>query len=546
VGAGPADLLYVTAGAQAVTAEDRPSPAHAMAGAVLKSLREELGGLRCVHLDLDPRGDEDPVPLLLAEAAGTPADTEIALRGGRRLVRRLAPLPESAPHAEPPAADGFHLVSGGLGGVGTEVAAHLLRTPGTRLLVLGRTPLPGEDAWPGHLAAGGPPAARIEAYRRLRELGEVRYACADVTDERQVRDAVRAAAEHWDAPLVSVLHLAGALVERPVGELDPAAWHEALDAKVRGAWTLHRVSADHPVGSFVAFSSVNGYFGGAMNTAYAAANAYLDALASHRRALGLPAQSLAWSMWRERGMSSGYRLAPLTEARGYRVLDTAAALRSFDLARTLDEPHLLIGADRSAPWVRSHVLEPARQVRRLAGRVALEEGADLGALYRAAAVAAGGDHWVLRAAGGAERPAAPSDGMGERLRALESRLAGLWREVLGRDRVGLDENFFDLGGNSLLLVAAQSAVNRAFGCELPVVDLFAHPTVRDLARHLSTRTGPEAPGTTGAPPTADPQAPPRGAGTGPSGLDHARERAQRQRAARARRSARHGKDRGHA
>ncbi|MEU0337023.1 amino acid adenylation domain-containing protein [Streptomyces sp. NPDC006193] len=538
----PVDLLYVTAGAQAVTAEDRPSPAHAMAGALLKSLREESAGLRCVHLDLDPHGDEDPVPLLLAEVSGTPADTEVAHRGGRRLVRRLAPLPDPAPRAEPPAADGFHLVSGGLGGVGAELAAHLLRTPGTRLLVLGRTPLPAEDTWPRHLAAGGPAAARIEAYRRLRELGEVRYACADVTDERQVRDAVRAAAGHWGAPLVSVLHLAGTLVERPVGELDAGAWREALDAKVRGAWTLHRVSEDHPVGSFVTFSSVNGWFGGALNTAYAAANAYLDALAVHRRALGLPAQSLAWSMWRERGMSSGYRLAPLTEARGYRLLDTAAALRSFDLARTLDEPHLLIGADRTAPWVRSHVVQPARQVRRLAGRVALEEGADIGALYRAAAEAAGGDHWVLRAAGGAEQPATASGTGEERLRDLEDRLAGLWCEVLGRDRVGRDENFFDLGGNSLLLVAAQTAVNRAFGCELPVVDLFAHPTVRDLARHLAARTGPE----TGAAPAADPQAPPQPDGTGPSALDRAKERAQRQRAARARRSARHGKDQSHA
>ncbi|MEE1928325.1 amino acid adenylation domain-containing protein [Streptomyces sp. TRM 70351] len=535
------DLLYVTAGAQAVTAEDRPSPVHAMAGAVLKSLREELGGLRCVHLDLDPRDDRDAVPLLLAEVAGVPADTEVAHRDGHRLVRRLAPLPEPAPRTGPPAADGFHLVSGGLGGVGTEVAAHLLRTPGTRLLVLGRTPLPAPDTWPQHLAAGGARAARVEAWRRLRELGEVRYACADVGDERQVREAVRAAVEHWGVPLASVLHLAGSLVERPVGELDAAAWREALDAKVRGARTLHRVSADHPVTSFVTFSSVNGYFGGAMNAAYAAANAYLDGLALHRRASGLPGQSLAWSMWSERGMSSGYRLAPLTEARGYRVLDTTAALRSFDLARTLDEPHLLIGADRGAPWVRSHVTGPARQVRRLAGRVALEEGADLGALHRAAAEAAGDAPWVLRAAGGGQ-PAAPA-GDADRLRTLEHRLTGLWRDVLGRDRVGPDENFFDLGGNSLLLVAAQSAVNRAFGCEIPVVDLFAHPTVRALARHLSALTGPQA---ADAPAAADPQAPPESAGAGTSGLDHAKERAQRQRAARARRAARHGKDRGHA
>ncbi|MEU7423417.1 amino acid adenylation domain-containing protein [Streptomyces sp. NPDC040750] len=547
-GPAPVDLLYVTSGAQAVTPGERPSPAQAMAGAVLKSLPEESGGLRCVHLDLGPDTDaDDLVALLSAEAASTPADTEVAHRAGRRHVRRLAPPPDPATRTEPPAVEGFHLVTGGLGGVGTELAAHLLRTPGTRVLVLGRTPLPDPDA-ARHPADGTPTAARAEAYRRLRALGDVRYACADVTDERQVRAAIDEAAKAWGTPLASVLHLAGALVERPVGELDAAAWQEALDAKARGAWTLHRITADHPVASFVTFSSVNGYFGGAMNTGYAAANAYLDALAVHRRALGLPAQSMAWSMWHDRGMSSGYRLAPLTEARGYRVLDTAAALRSFDLARTLDEPHLLIGADRTAPWVRSHVLEPVRQVRRLAARVALEDGADLGALYRAAAAAADGEHWVLRAAGGTQRSDTASDA-GERLADLESRLAELWCGVLGRDRVGREDNFFDLGGNSLLLVTAQSAVNQAFGCDLTVVDLFAHPTVRDLGRHLATLTGPRPgadprPGPDPRP--VDPETPAERTETPTSGLDRAKEQAQRQRAARARRTGRHGKDRGHA
>ncbi|GGY00472.1 hypothetical protein GCM10010358_62820 [Streptomyces minutiscleroticus] len=546
-GRRPVDLLYVTAGAQAVLPEDRPSPAHAAAGALVKSLGEEFTWLRGAHLDLAPDGAEDPVPVLAAEAADTPADAEVAYRGGRRHVRRLAPLPDAPPRTEPPAADGFHLVSGGLGGVGGEVAAHLLQRPGTRLLLLGRTPLPAEDTWADHLAAGGREAARIETLRRLRTLGEVRYACADVTDEDRVRAAVDEAARAWGAPLTSVLHLAGVLDERPVRDLDPAAWRRALEAKAAGAWTLHRVAADHPVTSFTLFSSVNGYFGGAMNAAYAAANAFLDALALYRRGLGLPAQSLAWSMWRERGMGRGYRLAPLGEARGYRVLDTAAALRSFDLARTVAEPHLLIGADRTAPWVRSHVAGPVRQVRRAAARVALEEGADLGALYGAAAGAARAeglaDHWVLRSAGTSAHRADPD--AGERLRRVEDVLVRLWCGVLGRDRVGRDENFFDLGGNSLLLVAAQTAINKEFGCELPVVDLFAHPTVRDLARRLAALTD------TGAAAAGDP-APPDGPGarrpdgSAPSGLERAKELAQRQRAARARRSARHGKDRGHA
>ncbi|MFF3936052.1 amino acid adenylation domain-containing protein [Streptomyces phaeofaciens] len=529
----PLTLVLVTRGAQAVVPDDpAPACAHAPAVGLLKSLREEAPWLRGVHVDL-PADATAATDALLTEAAAPPVDTEVAHRDGLRHVRRLAPLPDPPPRPAPPAADGFHLVSGGLGGVGTEVAAHLLRTPGTRLLLIGRT----DPAAPGE-------EHRADALHRLGLLGEVRHTRADVTDPAQVRAAVREAADAWGVPLTSVLHLAGAFDERPARDLDPDSWHAALAAKVRGAWTLHQVAAEHPVGSFVTFSSVNGWFGGSMNSAYAAANAYLDALAAHRRHSGLPAQSLAWSMWRETGMSRGYGLTSLTEARGYRVLDTAAALRSFDFARSLDEPHLLIGADRTAPWVRSHVTGPVRQVRRAAARVGLDEGTDLGTLYTAAARGAQslglGEAWALRSAGSARRTADP--GADDALRRLETRLADIWCRVLGRDRVGRDDNFFDLGGNSLLLVGTRSAVNEALGCDLGVVDLFARPTVRALARHLAGTTAePAAPAAPGAAPQ-EATPPPRTAP--PTALDQARQQAQRQRAARgARRSARERKDR---
>ncbi|MEV3910320.1 amino acid adenylation domain-containing protein [Streptomyces canus] len=501
----PLPLLFATAGAHAVTPHDRPRCDHATSVGLLKSLREEQPWLRGVHVDVAPNWD---VEALLGELTATPVEAEVAHRDGHRYVRRLAPLPDPLPRTQPSTA-GFHLISGGLGGVGVEIAQHLLKTPGTRLLLLGR----------------GEPSDEL---RRLAQLGDVRWARADVTDTARVRAAVREAGEAWGVPLTSVLHLAGAFDERPVSELDTESWRTALDAKVRGAWALHEVAAEHPVDSFVTFSSVNGYFGGAMNSAYAAANAFLDALAVHRRHLGLPGQSLAWSMWRERGMSRGYGLTSLTEARGYRVLDPAAALRSFDFARSLDEPQVLIGADRTAPWVRGHVVDPVRQVRRLAARVALDEGTDLGALYRDAARIAEGDVWVLRSAGMAtDRSESPE--AGEESHRLEQRLAGIWCTVLGRDRVGRDDNFFDLGGNSLLLVGAQAALNKELGCELDVVDLFAHPTVRALARHL-VKSG-VAPGDVEAAPAPD----------RPTGLDRAKQQAQRQRAARGARRSVHGR-----
>ncbi|WP_280721380.1 non-ribosomal peptide synthetase [Kitasatospora sp. MAA4] len=531
-------LHLVTGDSRTVRPEDGPGYAHAAAGGLLKSLPEELPWLSTCLLDVSETDPERFARLLLAEAAAPVTDPEVAYRGGQRWVRRLAQLPVPLPRTDPAAPDGFQLISGGLGGVATALAQHLLRTPGTRLLLLGRTELPEQHTWAEHLARGGELARRIEAYRSLCEQGEVRYEAADITDPAQVRAAVDKAASHWSAPLAGVLHLAGTFDQRPAAGYELAQWRAELAAKVTGGWVLHRLAVEHSAVSFLSFSSVNGFFGGSLSGGYSAANAFLDALAAHqRRHCGLDARSLAWSMWDEVGMSRGFTLKALTEARGYQVLETAAALRSFELARRVAEPHLLIGVHRGAPWVRGHLLAPAQPVHRLAGQVVLRDGADLGALHRAADDAARGlgadDRWVLRAAGSPspqtgldDAAAARSSAEATNRRALEQTLSAIWGRALGRDRIGVEENFFDLGGNSLLLVGVQTTVNQELGCDLSVVDLFSHPTVEALARHLDES------GTTPADAGADTPTPTRPAPG--AALDRARQQAERRQAARTR------------
>ncbi|MBZ4323743.1 non-ribosomal peptide synthetase, partial [Streptomyces huiliensis] len=368
-----------------VTGGDLP---HATLAGLLPSLRDERPGLSAGTLAVPGDGEPDDVAALIAaELAVAPADAEVCRRDGGRRVRRLVPVPVPESVAVPAYGDGVVLVTGGLGGVAAHLAEHLLTTePGVRLLLVGRTPLPAPDA--GDPAPDDPRARAAAVLRRLRELGEVRYAAVDVTDEAALDAAVAAATDAWSTPLTGILHLAGTIERRAAADLDPAAWRAAIAAKVGGACVLDRLAARHPVRSFVSFSSVNGTFGAAFGAPYAAACAFLDALAVRQRARGLDAQSLAWSSWRDTGMSEGDELAALGETRGYRALDVESALRSFDLARGLDEPVVLIGADRTADGVRRLVDAPARPRHRLAARVELEEGADLGALYEAAVAAA--------------------------------------------------------------------------------------------------------------------------------------------------------------
>lgn len=331
-------------------------------------------------------------------------------------------------------------------------------------------------------------------------------------------------------PLIGVLHLAGRFEQRAVTDYSLQEWRSGVEAKILGGWVLHRLALQHSAASFVSFSSVNGYFGGSMSGAYSAANAFLDALARHQRRSGIDAHSLAWSMWDEIGMSEGYDLKALTAARGYRGLDPGTGLRFFDLVRTLDgEPHVLIGADHNAPWVRSHMSVPARALHRLAASVELVEGADIGALHAGAANAAHAcgvaDSWVLRAAGA---PAEQTAGFrsSQDVRRLEEVLVAVWCRILERDHVGIDENFFDLGGHSLLLVQAQVRTNQELGCQLSVVDLLSHPSVRALARHLA-ETGFATDMPRGLPSDVRPS----------PALERARQQAERQRDARASRRA---------
>jgi hypothetical protein len=171
-------------------------------------------------------------------------------------------------------------------------------------------------------------------------------------------------------------------------------------------------------------------------------------------------------------------------------------------------------------------------VHRPVARVALREDADLGLLHRGAADSArllgAGEDWALRAAG-ATRPAGgpqPPDPAAAGHREWEDALSAVWCRELGRERLDPDENFFDLGGSSLLLVRVQTTVNQELGCGLTVLDMFDHPTIGALARHLAARAA--APATGAEEPGAE-----EPGGKAPGGaLEQAREQARRRQAAR--------------
>ncbi|MEU0762754.1 SDR family NAD(P)-dependent oxidoreductase, partial [Streptomyces microflavus] len=467
-------LVLVTRGAVSTAAGEEVTD---LTGAAVRGLVRSAQSEHPDRFLLIDTDDPAAVTGLLPRAlAGT--EPQLAIRAGQLLAPRLTratittdlnPDPDTKP-AGIAASGGTVLVTGAGGALGGLVAQHLVTAHGVRnLLLVGRR---GADA---------PGLAGLAAELRGRGARVDVEAC-DVAD----RDTLAAllAGIPADRPLSAVVHAAGVLDDGTVESLTPARMRHVLRPKVDAALHLHALTRDLPLSAFVLFSSASATVGNAGQGNYAAANAFLDALAQHRRALKLPAQSLAWGLWERRStMTATLTAADLRRMSrgGTAAIGIEEGLALFDAALTLDEPLLVP--------VR---IDLARL--RAAARTAPVPGL-LSALVPAT---------VRRPASGAD--AAEADSLRRRLTGLppEERLATLLdlvqsrgADILGHGGAGSidpDQPFKDLGFDSLTSVELRNRLSAATGRRLPATLVFDHPTPAAVAAYLSTRLVPDGPG----------------------------------------------------
>ncbi|MFH9001530.1 SDR family NAD(P)-dependent oxidoreductase, partial [Streptomyces rimosus] len=408
-------------------------------------------------VDLPATLDAPATQHLVSALAAQGGEDQLAIRATGAFGRRLARHPQ----AELPAADAFTargtvLVTGGTGALGAEAARWLARSGADHLLLTSRR---GPDA---------PRAAELAA--EIEELGaEVTIAACDTAD----RDALAAVlasvpAEH---PLTGVVHAAGigqnaALADTP---LDEAA--AAMAAKMLGAAHLDSLLDDHDLDFFVLVSSIAGVWGSAGQSAYSAANAYLDALAEHRAARGLPATSVAWGPWAEAGMATHEAVTEELRRRGLRFLVPATAMTELRRAVVHRDVTVTVA---DIDWERYHpVFTSTRR------NVFFDELGEVQALVRAENDAeSAAPEFAARLRGLAED---------EQERLLADLVRAEAAVALGHDSAdAIPERraFRDAGFDSLTAVELRKRLAALTGLNLPATLVFDYPTPTVLARHL--------------------------------------------------------------
>ncbi|GAB2589448.1 hypothetical protein GCM10027168_22970 [Streptomyces capparidis] len=302
-------------------------------------------------VDLDPAcGDPAHEAARLADALLTTGDEDQqALRGERRLVCRLVPhRPDrrelrAAPRVRE---DGTYLITGAFGGIGTALARWLARHGAGRLVLLGRTALPDHATWD---SPDLPDAvrARVAVVRELEATGvRVEVVAADVADAAAMRSLAGRLADGL-CPLRGVVHAAGVSVPQFVRDVRPAEYDAVWRPKVLGGRALHQATCGMDLDFFLGFSSIAATWGSQHLASYAAANAFLDGLAHHRRARGLPALTVDWGPWELASSLFGDDVLQFLKATGLRPLSAPQCLKTLGALLAGDDAQQVVCA---ADW----------------------------------------------------------------------------------------------------------------------------------------------------------------------------------------------------
>jgi amino acid adenylation domain-containing protein len=469
---------------------------------LIKTIPQEMPGLDCRHLDLSTEEGDANVAYVLRELQVIQKEQEVAYRDGLRLVPRLekVDLRQEQKQELPFKHGGMYLLSGGLGEIGVEIARYLLQHYQARLLLVGRTPLPQRSKWSEHLRQDDAVSKRIQAYLSLEQLGgEVIYEAVDICDLTHLQQVVDQASSCWQCSLDGVIHLAGIGQERLLVEETPDTFATTLRAKVLGTWVLHQLVKPQPECLFISVSSVISFFGMINVGAYAAANSFLDGFWHYQRyKSGLESYCFGSSTWAGVGISRGYEYRDSHLAQGREVMSVEQGLNSL-LASLRHEPaHLLVGLNGTNPHVRCHMQTESRCVQKLsayftaqAEQISVARLQELEVRDRFGTVSSCDFFQVqqmpLTDTGEIERQQLAVTGLraaAQRVAPtteLEHQLANIWQEVLGVPQVGIHDNFFEIGGHSLLGTQVISRIRDACSVELTLSSLFETPTVAGLA-----------------------------------------------------------------
>jgi acyl transferase domain-containing protein/acyl carrier protein len=458
-------LTVVSSGVEEITGTESFSPEKTTILAACKVIPQEYPHITCRSIDIDPASfdsieSEELSDHLVAECTGKSSDLVVAYRGRRRWVETFEPLPVNAGAGRSRIREGgVYLITGGLGGRGLLLATHLANTAGVKLILTGLSAFPERAEWGEWLASrdeNDEVSRKLLRLRKMEELGaEVLVVNADVADRKQMESVVDQVYERFGR-LNGVIHAAEQRdgFMQAVQETGLAHCRDQFRPKVQGLLVLEELLRDKQLDFCLVMSSLSTVLGGLGFFAYSAASIFMDAFASKQNRKGsTPWLSVDWDGWSQRDEVESVESNPddtgITPVEAREVFDRV-------LSQRLTTPVVISTTDlqaRISQWVKLELIRDKGQSEKETKSTGYPRP-NLSTAY-----------------------VAPTND-------IETSIAEIWQELLGIEQVGIHDNLFDLGGDSLLVIQVVSRIREVSGIEVPLRSIFETPTIAELAERV--------------------------------------------------------------
>jgi amino acid adenylation domain-containing protein len=450
-----------------VTGEEVLSPVKATILGAIKTIPLEFSNLQCQGIDIEyapsAKGESKCINHLCWEIRAKTPDDIVAYRANHRWVQFFEPIPlnKSFKLANCLREKGVYLITGGLGGMGLEFARYLAKTVRAKLVLTGRSPFPPKDAWDEWLERHNADDAVSLKIRKIRELekigGEALTVSADVTNPQEVK-ALIALTRKTFGGINGIIHGAGIVDEAGVILHRPEEITEkVLAPKTYGTLILDYFSCCFKLDFFILCSSISSVTGTTGQVGYCAANSFLDAFASYKNTSfspgGTRVVSINWDVWNEVGMG-------VAALQRIKEKDTGIDIHSMlkdaiSPAEGVEAFEMVLSAGLSRV-----IISPINLVRMLSHQTGTWYSR-----YDLPPVTKPGDSGI------------ESD---DTSTGIETKMEDIWKRQLGVEHVGMDDDFYGLGGDSLKATILLTRIQQVFGVHISIADFLSNPTINTI------------------------------------------------------------------
>ena len=446
---------FITTALESVCGEPVENPEDGDLSGLSRVIPIELDGSECRLIDLEPLG-ADSAPIitqLLEELSTCGAGLAVALRRGTRWQKMWSRAPLKPCNNSPFRNGGVYIITGGAGGIGYLLARLLLSQHDARVVLLGRSTLPDRIEWQSWIAEHGEADQTSRRIRRIEDLenagGEILYLAADVTDSEAMRSVFEQTEERF-GPLNGVIHAAGIAGGSRILFQSPEEAQKIRSPKIGGSRVLAELLRTRSIDFLLFCSSISSHFPGPTESAYASANAFQNSFTEYcRSALKIPAFSVAFDAWREVGM-----VADAVVHEGLQPYIDYLKRRAMDNSEGIEVIQRILGQWRGA------------QI--LISTVGIEAPPSLMSPRE------GPSHQQL------------ADGQSPNPESKElASIIDIWKDLLGVTTISPSDNFFNLGGHSLMGTMMIARIREQLGIALSMRDVFEAQTPARLAELIA-------------------------------------------------------------